>query len=31
MEVNRVEQWAESIEKLLNDSCGLDVFTVSQE
>ncbi|CAG7824383.1 unnamed protein product [Allacma fusca] len=27
MELNRVEKWAESIEKLLGDPCGLDIFT----
>lgn len=29
METNRVAKWAESIEKLLADSVGLQVFTVS--
>lgn len=26
---DRAEKWSESIEKLLNDSVGLEIFTVS--
>ena len=31
MEVNRAEKWSESIEKLLADPCGLDIFTVRKK